>query len=85
MLQHAEKEYTMEHETKPTPKWGPYLTYSAAERYAGFSRSTLWRMLKRGDIEAIKVGASVRIVRESLDVYLVAHAWTSPDEDDRVR
>lgn len=68
--------------TRPTPKWGPYLTYSAAERYAGFARSTLWRMIKRGDIQAVKVGASVRIVRASLDAYLEAHAWKPPDEDD---
>lgn len=67
-----------------TPEWGEYLTYAAAERYAGLSRSTLWRRLRRGEIRGVKVGASVRIVRASLDAYLAAHVW-EPDEEDRVR
>lgn len=75
----------MEGGTRATPKWGAYLSYAAAEKYAGLSRSTLWRMLRRGEIKAIKVGASVRIVRASLDAYLEAHAWRPPDEDDHAR
>ena len=71
--------------TEATPAWGAYLTYAAAETYTGLSRSTLWRMLKRGEIRAVKVGASVRIVRSSLDAYLSAHAWTPPDEYDHSR
>lgn len=63
------------------PEWGAYLTYAQAERYAGFSRNTLWRMLKRGDIRAVRAGAAVRIVRASLDEYLQANAWT-PEEDE---
>lgn len=73
----------MEEGTLTTPKWGGYLTYAAAERYTGLSRDTLRKLLKRGEIRAVKVGAAVRIVRESLDAYLEAHAWTPPDEDDR--
>ena len=68
-----------------TPEWGAYLTYAAAETYTGLSRSTLWRMLKRGEIQAVKVGASVRIVRKSLDAHLAANAWTVPNEDESSR
>lgn len=75
----------MESRQSARPEWGAYLTYSAAEQYAGLSRSTLWRRLRCGEIQAVKVGASVRIVRESLDAYLMAHAWTPPGEDDHAR
>jgi excisionase family DNA binding protein len=57
------------------PEWGEYLSYAAAERYTGVSRSTLWRMLRRGEIRAVKIGASVRIIRSSLDAHLSSHAW----------
>lgn len=72
----------MENGTETIPEWGEYLTYAMAERYAGLSRSTLWRLLRRGEIRAVRAGASVRIVRESLDAYLTAHAWTPPGEED---
>lgn len=65
-----------------TPAWGEYLTYGDGERYSGLSRSTLWRMLGRGEIRAVKAGASVRIVRTSLDEYLEAHAWRPPEDDE---
>ncbi|MDP9438251.1 MAG: helix-turn-helix domain-containing protein [Actinomycetota bacterium] len=71
----------MEDSTQPTPRWGEYLTYAQAERYSGLSRSTLWRMLGRGEIRAVKAGSSVRIVRASLDEYLEAHAWRPPDDE----
>ena len=67
-------------QTKETPRWGEYLTYADAERYSGLSRSTLWRMLGRGEIRAVKAGSAVRIVRTSLDEYLAEHAWRPPEE-----
>lgn len=65
-----------------TPAWGAYLTYAQAERYSGLSRSTLWRLLKRGEIAAVKAGSAVRIVRTSLDEYLEAHAWLPPEDEE---
>ena len=40
-----------------------------AERY-GISRGTVFNMLKRGEIEAIRVGGSVRIMREHEQAWL---------------
>ena len=79
------KEDPMENRTAMTPEWGAYLSYAAAEKYAGLSRSTLWRLLRRGDIVAVRAGASVRIVRGSLDAYLAAHTWTPPKGNDHTR
>ena len=73
----------MEGRAQTTPRWGEYLTYADAERYSGLSRSTLWRLLKRGKIAAVKAGSAVRIVRPSLDEYLVNHAWLPPENEEK--
>ena len=39
-------------------KWG---TYRQAEELSGLSRTTLWRLVKMGEVEAAKVGRAVRI------------------------
>ena len=49
---------------------GEWVTYRQAEQYSGLSRTTLWRLVSAGDIEAAKVGRAVRINRESLDAYM---------------
>ncbi len=72
----------MESGAETTPRWGNYLTYAQAERYSGLSRSTLWRMLRRSEIRAVRAGAAVRIVRTSLDEYLTDHAWRPPEDDE---
>jgi excisionase family DNA binding protein len=46
------------------------VTYRQAEQYSGLSRTTLWRLVSAGDVEAAKVGRAVRINRESLDAYM---------------
>lgn len=46
------------------------MTYRQAEQYSGLSRTTLWRLVSAGDVEAAKVGRAVRINRESLDAYM---------------
>lgn len=55
--------------------WGEYLSYRDAERYTGLSRTTLWRILRRSEIDAVQVGTAVRLNRASIDRYLRDHAW----------
>ena len=52
---------------KVQPEW---LRYPEAERYSGLGRSTLWKLVRAGDVRAAKVGKAVRISRRSLDEYM---------------
>lgn len=47
-----------------------WVTYRQAEELSGLSRTTLWRLVSAGEVEAAKVGRAVRINRESLDAYM---------------
>ena len=53
-----------------TEKIGEWMTYRQAEEFSGLSRTTLWRLVSEGEVEAAKVGRAVRINRESLDAYM---------------
>ncbi len=53
--------------TETIHKWG---TYRQAEELSGLSRTTLWRLVSAGEVEAAKVGRAVRINLESLDAYM---------------
>jgi excisionase family DNA binding protein len=59
---------------------GEWVTYRQAEEFSGLSRTTLWRLVCAGEVEAAKVGRAVRINRESLDAYMRrCSAGTSAD------
>jgi excisionase family DNA binding protein len=47
-----------------------WLTYKQAEELSGLSRTTLWKLVSAGDVEAARVGRAVRLSRESLTAYL---------------
>ena len=47
-----------------------WLNYAQAERLAGLSRTTLWRLVGSGEIKAARVGRAVRINRKSLEEYM---------------
>jgi excisionase family DNA binding protein len=49
------------------PTW---LTYEEAGRLVGLGRTTLWRLIRNGDIKTARVGRAVRIERRSLEDYL---------------
>ena len=49
---------------------GEYVTYRQAEDLSGLSRTTLWRLLRSGEIKAARIGRAVRINRRSLEGYL---------------
>jgi excisionase family DNA binding protein len=47
-----------------------WVTYKQAEELSGLSRTTLWKLLSAGELQAARVGRAVRIKRRSLDEYL---------------
>ena len=47
-----------------------WVTYKQAEELSGLSRTTLWKLISAGDVEAARVGRAVRINRESLNAYM---------------
>lgn len=47
-----------------------WITYRRAEELSGLSRTTLWKLISAGDVEAARVGRAVRINRESLIAYM---------------
>jgi excisionase family DNA binding protein len=47
-----------------------WFSYPEAERFAGLSRTTLWRLVGSGDVKAARVGRAVRISRRSLEEYM---------------
>ena len=50
-----------------TPEW---VTYKQAEELSGLSRTTLWKLIGAGEVEAAHIGRAVRINRESLNAYM---------------
>jgi excisionase family DNA binding protein len=50
-----------------------YLDYRQIQIYCGLSRTSVWRAIKAGQLEAVKVGRSVRVRRTDLDEYLNHH------------
>ncbi len=57
-------------QTQAQPEAAPYLRYAEVERLFGLSRTTTWRAIRDGHLEAARVGRSVRISRESLDEFM---------------
>lgn len=53
------------------PVWA---SYADAEDMYGLSRTTLWRLLKSGEIRGARVGRSVRIECQSVESYLERQA-----------
>jgi len=47
-----------------------WVTYKQAEEFSGLSRTTLWKLIGAGEVEAARVGRAVRISRESLNAYM---------------
>ena len=47
-----------------------WLTYQQAQRLVGLGRTTLWRLVSSGEIEAARVGRAVRVNRASLTAYM---------------
>lgn len=60
--------------SRPVPRreWGrPDLISQEEARFTlGISRTTLWRLVKAGDLDAVSIGSRTLIARASLDAYI---------------
>jgi excisionase family DNA binding protein len=49
--------------------------YPEAERFSGFSRRTLRRLIGNGQLRAAKIGRAMRIDKHSLEKYMHDHDY----------
>jgi len=54
-------------QTEIEPKW---ITYEEAQRLVGLGHTTLWRLVKSGEIKSAQVGRAVRLSRQSVEAYM---------------
>lgn len=54
-------------QTQITPTW---ITYEEAQQLVGLGRTTLWRLVKSGEVKSAQIGRAVRLSRESLEAYM---------------
>jgi excisionase family DNA binding protein len=54
-----------------------WVDYKQAQLLTSLGRTTLWRLVRSGDIEAARVGRAVRINRASLTAYMKRSAEES--------
>jgi excisionase family DNA binding protein len=47
-----------------------WFSYKEAQGYAGIGRTKLWELVSSGQLQAAKVGRSVKISKQSLEEYL---------------
>jgi excisionase family DNA binding protein len=47
-----------------------WITYPQAQRITSLGRTTLWRIVKSGEVRSVSIGRAVRIDRRSLENYL---------------
>ena len=57
-----------------------WLTYKEAEQLVGLSRTTLWKLIRDGEVEHRRIGRAVRINRESLEAYMRGETESSGDD-----
>lgn len=53
-----------------------WLNYIEAQEYAGIGRTKMWQLINADDIQAARVGRSVRISRASLESYMQRNIYT---------
>jgi excisionase family DNA binding protein len=51
-------------------KESPYLTYEVAAAYCNVDRTTIWRAVKAGQLQASGPGTAVRFHRNELDRWM---------------
>lgn len=60
--------------TKSTAEIDPLLTISDAAAILKLHPVTVERLIRQGDLPAVKVGGSIRLQRRALDAHLAANA-----------
>ncbi len=63
-------------ETTETPEWEEFITVPEAAEILRVSKMTIYRLIHRGDVDAIRVGRSFRLRKAS--VHHVATEGTDP-------
>jgi len=58
------------------PGW---ITYEQAQLLVGLGRTTLWRLVKSGEIKCAQIGRAVRLNRASLEDYMERQAEGSQE------
>ena len=58
-------------QTEIVPSW---IAYEEGQRLTSLGRTTLWRLVKAGEVKSTSVGRAVRINRESLEAYMEREA-----------
>ncbi len=56
-------------------KWPEFMDYDTVRQYCGLSRTSTWRAIKAGELEAVRVGRMVKVRRVSLDKYLERNSY----------
>ena len=57
-----------------------WLSYAEAQMVSGLGRTTLWKLVRSGEIQAAKIGKAVRIRHRSLDEYMEGQAYASIED-----
>lgn len=58
-------------------RWPELMSPQDVRAYCGLSRTSTWRLIKVGELEAVKIGRSVKVRRASLDAYFDRHEYTT--------
>lgn len=53
-----------------------WYSYREAQEYAGIGRTKLWELVSSSQLQASKIGRSVRISKTSLDEYLESQSYS---------
>jgi len=59
---------------------GQFLSLARVAEILGLDRSTVYRMVARGDLATYRVGRQIRVLQEDLDAYLEKHRAPCADE-----
>lgn len=73
--------HTLDHGPLGDPvDFGPLLSRTEAAEFLGVSTSTVYRLLRRGDLRAYRVGHSIRMTQVDIENYL--RQLPPPEQED---
>ncbi len=64
-------------ESSEIPENREWLSYKEAQIISGYGRTTLWALVRAGQLPAAKCGRAVRINRQGLEAYMWAQVSNS--------
>ena len=57
-----------------------WLTYAEAQRLVGLGRTTIWRLVRDGEVRTAKVGRAVRLHRKDLEKAMMRRVEGGADD-----